>query len=362
MFAQIRRRITPFSIDVLNREYSTGWCFSRLAKGRPVEIVFRIDGRVAGRARCELPRPDLVTQKLHPTGLAGFECRLEGLEDIGPSDRLSVHAGESSVPLLVLTGERVPAVFHPVEKPLFFMHIPKTAGTAFNNTMRQYFGQGRSHVHIQARPLDEQQRLAGQSDFLSGHITLEHVPTIYQGASVDLHAIVRQPARQLHSHLGWVKGIAVDPTGGVFREERQHVREMGLGLIDADLSRPKNLAMIAANLDGFQVDYFDNIQTRYFLDYRPDRVTESDLENAIANLGRFNTVGLTESLGEYVSAFCDHYGIRQKPETSVHNPAKVRPLFDSSDPAVLKAIEPMIVHDRKLYDVIQARAGVRNPA
>jgi hypothetical protein len=195
--------------------------------------------------------------------------------------------------------------------------------------------------------------MARTGHFLSGHITLEHIPTIFfDRGDVHRHTIVRQPLQQLHSHIGWVKGIALDTGSGFYRQHHSLVQRMGRDLLQTDLSMPANLKQLAENLDGFQIDFFDNIQTRYFLEYRPERVTQSDCDKAIENISRFKTIGLTENFNAYTGEFCDFYNIRQKPVTSVHNPSRVTPLFDISDHSTRSAIEPMVQYDLQLYEEI----------
>ena len=350
---KFRKRITPYFIDILNKEYSSGWCFHRIFRNTPTQISFRVDNALVGETECSLMREDLQDQNLHPTGICGFECKFYESFDIQPEQILSVHINNSSIPITRIPGNQVLDVFRPELNPLFFMHIPKTAGTSFNNYIRQYFGYGKSHTHIQTTPLPEQRCMARDSDFLSGHITYEHIDTIYvDRPNIDLHTIVRDPLKQLHSHIGWVKGIALDQGSEFFRKHNALVQKMGRDLFQTDLSEPGNLKQLVENLDGFQIDFFDNIQTRYFLGYRPDRVAQSDCDNAIGNISKFATIGLTENFGAYVEEFCDYYAIQQKPVTSVHNPSKVAPLFDVSNPEIRDVLSPLVCYDLQLYKKI----------
>jgi len=345
-----RKKITPYFIDILNKEYSSGWCFHRIFRNSPTRISFRIGSTLVGETKCSLMREDLQDQDLHPTGLCGFECIFDASFDIEPGQMLSVHINNSSIPITRIPGNQVLDVFRPESNPLFFMHIPKTAGTSFNNYIRQYFGYGKSHTHIQTTPLLQQQSMARDSHFLSGHITYEHIDTIYvDRPNIDRHTIVRDPLKQLHSHIAWVKGIALDPVSEFFKKHNELVQKMGQNLFQTDLSVPGNLRQLVENIDGFQIDFFDNIQTRYFLGYRPDRVTQSDCDNAIGNISKFATIGLTEHFGAYVEEFCDYYGIQQKPITSVHNPSKVAPLFDVSNQEIRDILSPLVCYDLQLY-------------
>lgn len=353
MFQDLQRKITPYYVDILNREYASGWCFHRLFRNSPAKIEFRQSGKRVGEAKCSLMREDLKDQGLHPTGCCGFECIFPEPLDHRSGVPLTVHINNGRIPVVEYGPEQMLEVFKPDANPIFFMHIPKTAGTSFNNYIRQYFGYGMSHTHIQTTPLERQQEMARTSHFLSGHITLEHIPTIFSDRSgVHRHTIVRQPLKQLHSHIGWVKGIALDPNGDFYRKHHSLVQQMGRDLFQTDLSNPENLKLLVENLDGFQIDFFDNIQTRYFLDYRPDRVSQADCDQAIANISRFKTIGLTESFNQYTGEFCDFYGIEQKPITSVHNPSKVTPLFDINQSTVQESLAPLVQFDLQLYDEI----------
>ncbi len=350
---KIRKKITPYFIDILNKEYSSGWCFHRVFRNTPVLISFRVGDKLVGETVCSLMREDLQDQNLHPTGICGFECQFYEPLELEPGQNLSVYINNAFRPITGFPAEQVLDVFKPELNPLFFMHIPKTAGTSFNNYIRQYFGYGKSHTHIQTTPLAEQQSMARNSHFLSGHITFEHIDTIYADRpGIDRHTIVRNPLKQLHSHIAWVKGIALDTGSEFFRKHHGLVQEMGRDLFQTDLSDSGNLDQLVNNLDGFQIDFFDNIQTRYFLGYRPDRVTQSDCDNAIRNIGKFATIGLTEHFGAYVEEFCDYYKIQQKPITSVHNPSKVAPLFDTSDNKIMEILLPLVQYDQQLYNRI----------
>ncbi|MEM7195613.1 MAG: hypothetical protein AAF402_11720 [Pseudomonadota bacterium] len=354
MIRRIQRKLLPFNIDIVNREFASGWAFNRLMPGRPATITFKSGGRIVGKARCDLERPDLVEQNLHRSGYAGFECVFESPLSHESGESLTIHINGSPLSATRFEISTLPNVFTP-ERPLFFMHIPKTAGTSFNNVLQQYFAQGKSHIHIQTSSLEQQKSMADSGHFLSGHLTLEHVSNIFGNKhAVDLHSILRDPARQLHSHIGWVMGIARDRNSGFYKKHHQLVQKMGRDLFSTDLSKPENLSDLVNNLDGFQIDFFDNIQTRYFLDYRPDRVSQKDCQAALSNLSRMTSVGTTESFAAYVENFCTLYGIDTIPQTTVHNPSKVHPLFDINDSVLEKIIEPLIRYDRQLYSTVSS--------
>ena len=132
MLQRIQRKLLPFYIDILNQEYASGWCFNRLSPARQTSISFRLNGHTVGEVTCDLPRDDLVEQRLHATGQAGFECIFDHPLEPDPGDRLTMHINGLPIPAASFPGSQVLKVFAPESRPLFFVHIPKTAGTSFN--------------------------------------------------------------------------------------------------------------------------------------------------------------------------------------------------------------------------------------
>ncbi len=345
-----------FSIDILNRQYCSGWCFRRIFRKSPVKLSFFQDERCLGEAVSSMERQDLLEQNLHPTGRCGFECQFsDDLESV--NDRpITIYANNGSRPIATIAMDQVLDVFRPKNPGLFFMHIPKTAGTSFHNYLKQYFGYGKIETHIEKYTLAKQQRLINQRDCLTGHIPLEHIANIYNGLKhVDLHSMVRNPIKQICSHLDWIRGIAIQPQSEFFGQHHPLIQKMGMALNQVDLTCADNLGQIVNNLDGFQIDFFDNIQTRYFLDYRPDCVGPKDLENAIGNLKLFRTIGVTEKYDDYLKMFCESYDLKYTQIPGAHNPSKVKKSFDSSSPELITALDPLIKFDQQLYDHILAR-------
>ncbi len=129
---------------------------------------------------------------------------------------------------------------------------------------------------------------------------------------------------------------------------------MATWLCQNDLSDPDLLRQFIEELDGFQFDFFDNIQTRYFLDYRPGRVEKKDLDRAVNNLVYFKSLGLTESYDQYVNQFCELYGLQTTSTVARRNPSRVTALFDVTSPEIQEACQPLIQYDQQLYNHVLA--------
>ena len=107
-----------------------------------------------------------------------------------------------------------------------------------------------------------------------------------------------------------------------------------------------------AQLDGFQLDFFDNLQTRYFLEYRPDRINQHDLDQAIENLNLFTDIGITEMYPQFLARCAALYHGKTKSIMTKHNPSRVPEIFDRKDPHIQRALQPLIRYDVQLVETI----------
>ncbi len=83
--------------------------------------------------------------------------------------------------------------------------------------------------------------------------------------------------------------------------------------------------------------YKDNCQTRYFLDYRPERVTEADLERALNNFKRFTAIGLTEEYDDFTKQFCGTHKLPLLKQELPLNTSKHERLYNVNDPEMRTA-------------------------
>lgn len=354
-------KLVMHHIDVLNSEYVAGWCFYRLLPSKAACITIKRAGETGefstARAHCSLPRQDVVDAGLHRSGRCGFLHAFDPpLTLESPSDHdgetlvLTAAAGLSTL-LKMPTNDIKPALR--TSKSVFFMHIPKTAGTSFNNQVQEWFGHQKWHIHVEAITDACRRALLQPDHYVAGHLPLYQINQLIDTIEeVNLHTFVRDPVSQLHSHLAWLKGIGSRPEDAFFGQHQAVVRELALEMQTRILGTPRAVREFVNQLDGFEMDFFDNIQTRYFLDYRPDKVTERDLQQALGNRALFATIGLTEQYQEGLDQFGRYYGREPEAARSRHNPTRVAPLFDVRDPEIASALGPLIEFDQLLYEAI----------
>jgi hypothetical protein len=351
MFAE---KLYRYAIDRINGRFISGWGFHRIFTNRPVTVRVAADGHDLGTFTCREYRRDLKEQGLHPSGRCGFDFSFPADFDPGRYCALHLYFDSSSRPLVSFDCRELP-LFAPIPgRPIFFMHIPKTAGTSFNAFARQCFAGSEYFTHIERLAPQQRRQIAARARFLSGHLPWREIVEVIESAHYDLYALLREPVAHLHSHLNYVRRVHTDAEHEhhfLFRHN-DTIRAMGTRLAAIDFSDTDQLQRFVADLSGYQCDFFDNIQTRYFLDHRPERVTEADYRQAVETVERFTAIGLTEYYHHFQDRFCRHLGLPVQQQTPRSNRSQRYHLFDCDTPEVMKIIDPLVCFDRRLYDLI----------
>lgn len=90
---------------------------------------------------------------------------------------------------------------------LFFVHIPKTGGSSVNAHLRDKFSNGVEHVESSISNPEKFFEICGHAKWISGHV---HFPIAKDrllastSRPVRFFSCVRDPARQVMSHLNWL--------------------------------------------------------------------------------------------------------------------------------------------------------------
>ncbi len=353
----IAEKLYRWSVDRLNGRFISGWCYHRLFKDRPVSITISVDGTVVGRCTSDGYRPDLVEKGLHSSGICGFDCSFPADFDPGNYQRLMLYADDYASPLTSIDCNTIEILRPRLSSPICFMHIPKTAGSSFNAFARRCFSADRFKTHIERVDIDRRCQAALRARYLSGHLRLYELTELIERHGYICFAIMREPYSHLHSHINYVRGVA---PGSLIEHHYAFQHNETIKALSIRLNRINfaDLAQITGFVHGlrdYQLDFFDNMQTRYFLDYRPDRVGQDDFERACENISRFASVGLTESYDRFIDEFCRFIGVEGLNQTLRSNKSKEYRLFDLAVPSVRKALWPLVQYDCELYEFVERK-------
>lgn len=151
-------------------------------------------------------------------------------------------------------------------KPLlFFVHVPKTAGSTVNSYLAESRAQGRSHCEafIHDEAILKQEALS--CDWLSGHVDLSKAERLLSAATqrpVAYYTCMRQPTKHVISHYNWL--IEIFRRGPAFYE----AHPPNIKAISERIRNSRtDASSIVANLHAFG-DLFLNLQSRIILGHK----------------------------------------------------------------------------------------------
>ena len=347
----ISARLYRYSIDTFNGRFANGWCYHRLYKRKRLTLSFVGDGRLIGTTKTGEFRKDVKKQGLHATGLCGFDYSFPSDFAAERFQKLEIFVTGLDTPLFAIPGTEVETLVPDPAQTICFMHIPKTAGSSFNAFLRRCYPRDLYVSHLERMPAEALESIIETSRCISGHLPWYRMRSLLEKKSCRLYAIIREPYRHLHSHLNYVRRIFTDG-GDDAHYDYQHneaIRVLAEKLAQVDFRNDGQTRDFVAELAGYELDFFDNIQTRYFLDYRPERVGPEDYQKARENISRFSLVGLTEQYERFVNRFCLDLKLPPQAELQRANIADHYQLFDTLNCSAESPLQELIAFDRLLY-------------
>ena len=181
------------------------------------------------------------------------------------------------------------------DNKIFLLHIPKTAGTALSRAFRGAVPLERYFEHMESRvPLFGEVVVDGGPFFVSGHFTYEIAQTLIAREDVFSLTVLRDPVRQLESHIKWLKayGNPADPER--LAQIPPPIAELALQLWESDLNCVSDLEKVLERPLGYQL--FDNLQVRYLTSAKVSKITSAEAELACENITSFSFYFVMEDL------------------------------------------------------------------
>ena len=311
----------------------------------PALVMIDADGEQHYAVASEY-RDDIYKRGIHPTGECGFSLNL--------GRRLKNPAKVSVFSALGGIAPSRPAF---VNKPVFFMHIAKTAGSSVNEFFIEHFGRERAAMHIES--VSDPQTLA-QHQFISGHIGLERFERDFDIDKFYTATMLREPVRQLVSHLNWVRHLSEPERAEFLQGHPKIVQDISARLQRVDFSSVEAMSRFVSELRPAERPLFDNCQCRYFYSIPAGQpYSEEAFKRAAKSLMRFDFVGLTEDFEPAIRYLGAKAGIIKAWEKPPHvNVNKFDYGFDVANPELVTAVAPLIRYDQALYH----RASERSQA
>ena len=186
-----------------------------------------------------------------------------------------------------------------MKKKLFFIHVPKTAGSSFNAFLADNFkGEAHCEKYIDAasREFSSLDKIK-EFEYISGHLNYSDFSANgFNRKDYFMMTFLRDPLKQLISHVNWVIHI-FDVSEKFFKGHPKIIQDMTLELRSLDLNEPDQLIFALEKHAGL----FQNNQAKYFRNEKNQVSTEA----AIKNLSQLDFLGITEEYEDSVRTFID---------------------------------------------------------
>lgn len=178
---------------------------------------------------------------------------------------------------------------------IFFVHVPKTAGSTVNDYLHQRLPNGRSHCEAFIND-DRLPGFASTADWFSGHVDLTTASTRLALATqreIRFFSAVRSPVQQVISHYNWLIEIAhrgqefYDSHPADIRAVSETIRSSGT-----------DAASIAANLRRWS-SLFLNMQSKLVLGHNFKGTNEAHIRE---RLSIYERISLSEDISPLVEA------------------------------------------------------------
>lgn len=246
------------------------------------------------------------------------------------------------------------------EKPVFFLHIPKTAGSSINRLFESAWGNESTLTHIESKPVFGHNSLSGDITgirFLSGHHAYP-----YAGRNLDLKnwttaCTLRQPNEHIISHIAWVRLLGEPGHEARLQQHVPSIRKIVDHLREIDLSSPSQLTDLIKWLEQHELYLFHNTQTRYLCGGKAGaEIPPPLLQLAYKHLDAIDLVGTVERIDEYLLMLIGLFGLEVGAEAMERqNSNNERFGLDISNKDICHALEPLIACDNILYEQARKR-------
>jgi Sulfotransferase family len=317
----------------------SGWALDADRPQQPVLVSLFVNNQPVAEVAAVHYRPD-VADTMAVSGCHGFYVDLR--EHLSDSAEVVVDAcfpdGKRlpNAPYVITN----PCVIERLPRTIFFMHIPKTAGTAFREAIAANFRLSEiAYIYPSApgflvsdlRDLPWKQRRAYR--IVIGHYQFgmhEAIPTEFEYIT-----IVRDPVARVLSQYAY------------FAEHQPELVSDAYGhLMPLEQVLESRLSV---DFDNAIVRCFSGVDQNVF---PPGALTTEIYEKAVHNLRTaFTFVGHQEAAGDAYSWLCRHFGWRVVTELPQVNFGAVRPSLSVS-PASLDSVRRYNNWDLRLYDEI----------
>jgi len=238
------------------------------------------------------------------------------------------------------------------KEKIFYLHIPKTAGSSMNKFLTSQFAEDEVLTHIESRidfQDDAKVQKANSYKLLSGHVPLPQMQRKLKVLdSRKTIATFRIPMEHVISHIAWVRKLGDKGEEVRLKQHNVTVQKIVKKLLKVDLSEPREITKFIKWLENEKIHLFHNTQIKYLGGGAV--VTPQVLNSALQNMKKIDFVGTTERLDEFQAMLC--YRFNWKFTNKKNNKENINTNYhglDIKNESIRKALQPLIQWDNIIY-------------
>ena len=252
------------------------------------------------------------------------------------------------------------------EKPVFMMHIAKTAGSYVNKVFMDSLEEGHAKTHLE-RSLGSHETFMSLIDdgviYFSGHIYYATIDKILKlsGKKGQVHLItaLREPFSHLVSHIKWLDHYNLPEQRREYNRLPERVKRLVEKIGTAKFDDHGSIDNLLTNLSAAGVQFLDNCQARYFLaDHNsilsPEAPLTLDTRMLLATrLKDFSKVLMSTSMDQDITDLSDVIGFELTAVKEKVNQAKSVRDIDITNPLVRSILAKRLTVDIWLWQHVQ---------
>jgi hypothetical protein len=240
------------------------------------------------------------------------------------------------------------------KEKIFFLHIPKAAGTSINEMFALHYPKDRVKFHVEGDRENNYQNIdVSRLDMFSGHVRLFEVMKYLPVDDFLRVTLVREPFQQLISHINWVRFISEDTQCDFYKNHPENIKEFSLNLRKVDFEDLNQVEQFFNSLSNIGQNLFNNCQTRYLFNghIAPDK-SSSVVNKVIDSLVFFDVIGTVDRLDHFMYQVHDRMNWRSDIELVKSNALNNLCKIDRDSQQLRDLAQPLICADQIIYDHI----------
>lgn len=237
---------------------------------------------------------------------------------------------------------------------LFFLHIPKTAGTSFVDTLKPWFPEYSRANYIEGLSPNDRMELSGKQ-FISGHIFFDEIRRLPYISEYSLVSVFRDPYARLASHIRYMDRYNQTEYEAAFNHLGDDLKAIVRTIGQLDFQRPDDLERLFAKLPAWGRAAYENCQTRFLVCDLESTVAspyedlpDGALDLALERLESLDLIGISEALDTTVGRLAALLG-RPTALAPRSNTASSARALDHTDPRIREVMRPLLGLDEAVY-------------